>query len=87
MRDDLVAASEADAIAMESLQAGYRDGEVRFYANCGFDRCAAARDEAAVTIEDDHDRCESLYRAGRGVRPARIADDAANDQTIAVAFV
>ena len=49
----------------------------------GFDRDAAARQESAIAVEEEHDRGEPIHGRARW----RIAHDAANGQSIAVAFV
>ena len=86
VRDDAIFGTEADAVPADLACGGDRDGERRFAAGPKHRRVdggAAAAHEAAIPLVYEHDRGDAVQRRARG----RIADDAANGQSIAVAVV
>ena len=85
MGDDPVVGSEADAVAADVGGAGHGHHERRLAARLERGRVdggAAAREESAVRRKQEDDRRQPIHPGAR-----RVADDAANGEPIADAFV
>src|SRR5258706_10425713 len=86
VRDDAVLASEAHAIAADSVGAGHGNGEAGFPSRTEgwrFDGRAAAAKKSPVVLEHEHHGRHAIQRPAGG----RIPDDTTHDQSIAVALV